>query len=360
MTKYTCVDIMRTAGVQFSQRSAVMDFSARVGAAWNNGFLNRDTEQRLSLYLTESMDSTTEIMVFTVEPKERLATYQYLRIGKEVFGIVGLPASQKKITVKRCQWGSNSAPHYVGDPVFLKTPSKGQRYGTVDAYGNETYSQDEVDILVAALKASDGAYMARKQAQRENNAELAALRKTWGWKASQAYSRGRKDFTRPPQTYGDEHLYLQYWPQGQFAAEIIGKRQQSEAQDNRAMAFRRAHQNLQFAEDQLDREQARVVGIRGAGIPGLSDNEDALASIISEAEEDVEEAHAELMAIEGMDTEAETPDTRKSRILAAMESYTGPFNKRSRPRLKPFRTHVGIPDITLEERNALWNQHTTQ
>lgn len=52
-----------------------------------------------------------------------------------------------------------------------------------------------------------------------------------------------------------------------------------------------------------------------------------------------------------------TAVTRESRILDAIETFTGRRTRSGRPYVRDLRTHSGIKDITVQERNRYWRQH---
>ena len=116
-----------------------------------------------------------------------------------------------------------------------------------------------------------------------------------------------------------------------------------EAADNRAMAIKRAQQAVQFATDFLAQETERAAICLQLGVC----TEDEKEEIIDEAEEKLEDAHEDLAAIQAA---ASLPvEDRAARIRDAIGSYTGPRNKKYRPKRNPLRLHAGIVDITVEE-----------
>ena len=62
-----------------------------------------------------------------------------------------------------------------------------------------------------------------------------------------------------------------------------------------------------------------------------------------------------------MNTPEMTEEERRSRIVSGLASFTGPFNKKGRPKMRPLRAHLvtnhglaGVKAVTLQERNELW------
>ena len=53
---------------------------------------------------------------------------------------------------------------------------------------------------------------------------------------------------------------------------------------------------------------------------------------------------------------AHTGVNRDTMILQALLSYTGPVNKKGRPKLRPLREHANLPDLTRAERNRMYEQ----
>ena len=56
-----------------------------------------------------------------------------------------------------------------------------------------------------------------------------------------------------------------------------------------------------------------------------------------------------------------TEEERRSRIVSGLDSYTGPFNQKGKPKMRPLRAHLlknhglaGVARVTLQERNELW------
>ena len=118
---------------------------------------------------------------------------------------------------------------------------------------------------------------------------------------------------------------------------------EKEAADNRAMAIKRAKQAVQFASDFLGQETERAAICVKYGVCTLEEAEE----IVDDAEEKLEDAQEELEAIRAADL-IPTRD-REKLIRDSMETYVGPRNKKDRPKLKPFRVHANIANVTFEE-----------
>ena len=112
---------------------------------------------------------------------------------------------------------------------------------------------------------------------------------------------------------------------------------------NHEMAVRRATQAVEFAKAELERERIRAEACLKYEI--LSEEE--TEAIVDTAEEALEDAQEDLAAI--LSADVLPAKDRENLIRAAIGTYTGPRNKKDRPRRKPFRVHAGIANVTFEE-----------
>ena len=131
-------------------------------------------------------------------------------------------------------------------------------------------------------------------------------------------------------------------------APFLAADREREAVENRVMALKRADQAVQFAENLLARERARAAACVKFGVCSQDEADD----IVEDAEDALEDAREELASVSS--AEQMSSDDRAKRILAMLPSYTGPVKLNGKPRLRPFRRHVGLADLTIEERNRFW------
>ena len=110
--------------------------------------------------------------------------------------------------------------------------------------------------------------------------------------------------------------------------------------DHHAMAVQRAQQEVERLENNLLMETKRAAAV----MKYCGATQDEADQIIEEADELLDEAQRELMLI--MDVPTIAPKrSRYDVIREALSTYTGPLNKKGRPRRKPFRIHASMPDI---------------
>ena len=169
---------------------------------------------------------------------------------------------------------------------------------------------------------------------------IAAAHEILGQPAEDAYQAFLTEQTRLNEAFG-----------AAFDKKILEEQRAREAVANRTMAIKRAGQELAFAQSNLER---RRIEVRAGFKAGVFTQEEVDAEIASH-EQAVAEAQANVLVVG--EAESLGIDAREKLIAAAMDTYTGPVNrKRGFPKRNAFRKHSGIVDATVEEIKREWDR----
>ena len=128
-------------------------------------------------------------------------------------------------------------------------------------------------------------------------------------------------------------------------AKILVKEAARQRVEERVAVIEQAKNKVHFCFAELEREKTRaaaLVEFCGAG----QEEHDA---IVAAAQLRLDDAQEDLNEV--LEAVALPEEDRYSRIHDAVSTYTGPVNKRGKPRIAQLREHAGIPDLTFSERN---------
>ena len=207
-------------------------------------------------------------------------------------------------------------------------------------------------------------YRGHKARNRKRQAEL---EKTYRYKLD--YARNHKKSLPEPVTEDDIAYYFQQLGvSGPYADKVDAFRsRQNNAATVKKLKIRivNAKRNLNVSRGMLEKTLEHIN--KNKDVWGISDEQcqaliDHSQSNINKYENELAEATDKLNFLQTGEAQVSAPQpvatsksTRADTIKAGFKTYPGPFNKRTkRPKIGPFREHIGLSDLRMPELRRLW------
>ena len=247
-------------------------------------------------------------------------------------------------------------------PPFFPHPSV---VDTRDEYNPNVDVMVTVDALRFIEHTKEGLeyYRAHKTRNRERQA---GLEKTYRYKLD--YARNHYKSIPEPKTDDDIAYYSQQLGvSGPYADAVTAYRERkgtTETIEKLNTRIVNAKRNLKVCRGMLLKTLAHIEknkaawGISDAQCQALIDHDQGN---IDKYETELAELTDELNFLQGSDAQVPTPQpaatksTRADTIKAGFKMYTGPFTKKTkRPKLRPFRAHIGLSDLRMSELREFW------